>query len=259
MKAEFITSVNEGLFFTRKASLEKMDLEQCTNYAFLILCALNVLRHEKETMAFAADYASKTLLYGVFKGFRSTATDLYNLLAILQDPNQANLEKLKQHSSNMFIAQRIHMPVLQTKSYLRDVAMGKLDENKDRQFFFKLDQGLNITNNDYSAIRRLTSDWHKLDNRQRKLAMTRLLLALRHMGTSDILKQLEHLSRSKNYEIKDVCDPETGENCDVKSSTVEKPKKKSGIGSAISKGLAISAAAALGGAVLGYALTRGKK
>jgi len=256
MKAEFINSINEGLFFTKKASLEKMDLEQCANYAFLILCTLNILRHEKDTMAFASDYASKTLLYGVFKGFRSTATDLYNLLAILQDPNEANLAKLKNHSSNEIIAQRIHMPVLQTKSYLRDLAMGKINEDKDRQFFFKLDKGLNISNNDYSAIRRLSADWHKLDNRQRKLAMTRLLLALRHMGSSDILKQLEMLSRTKGYEIKDVCNPETGKNCEVKP---EKTGKSGSIVGAIGKGLAISAAAALGGAVLGYALTRDKK
>ena len=206
-------------------------------------------------MAFASDYASKTLLYGVFKGFRSSATDLYNLLAILQDPNQINLEKLKHHSSNEIVAQRIHMPALQTKSYLRDLAMGKINEDKDRQFFFKLDKGLYITNSDYSAIRRLACDWHRLDNRQRKLAMTRLLLALRHMGSSDILKQLEHLSRSKGYEIHDVCNPETGKGCDVK------PVKHGGgsITGAIGKGLAIGAAAALGGAILGYALTRDKK
>jgi hypothetical protein len=76
------------------------------------------------------------------------------------------------------------------------------------------------------------------------------------MGSSDILKQLEMLSRTKGYEIKDVCNPETGKNCEVKP---EKTGKSGSIVGAIGKGLAISAAAALGGAVLGYALTRDKK
>ena len=256
MKAEFIKDIHEGLFFTKKANLGKMDLEQAGNYALLILCTLNILRYEKETMHFSQDYARKTLSYVDFKGFRSSATDLYNLLAILQDPNQVNLDKLKPHKSNEILAGRMHLPVLQTKAYLHRMAANKIQTEQDRQYFFKLDNGLATSNADYSAIRRLASDWPRLLPRERKLLVTRLLLALRHMGTSDVLKQLEIVSKIKNYELSDVCNPETGKNCDVKSQ----PAKKSGtVMGAIGKSLALGAAAAVGGAALGYALTRDKK
>lgn len=256
MKAEFIKDIHEGLFFTKKANLGKMDLEQAASYALLISCTLNILRYEKETMHFAQDYARKTLSYVDFKGFRSSATDLYNLLAILQDPNQINLEKLKPHKSNEILAGRMHLPVLQTKAYLHRMAANKIQTEQDRQYFFKLDSGLAISNPDYSAIRRLASDWPRLLPRERKLVVTRLLLALRHMGTSDVLKQLEIVSKIKNYELNDVCNPETGKNCDTKPTASSKPGSILGT---IGKGLAIGAAAALGGAALGYALTRDKK
>lgn len=248
MKAEFIKDIHEGLFFTKKANLEKMDLEQAAHYCLLIFCALNILKHEKDYMSFAQHYAQKTLSYVDFKGFRSNCTDLYNLLAILDDMSEVNLSKLKQHSANQILARRINLPTLQAKAYLRHLASGELHEDQDRQFLFKLDKALYNTNSDYSAVRRLASDWHRLLPNERKLALTRLLMAMRHMGTNDVLLQVEKLSKTKGYELKDVCNPETGKGCDDKPVA-----KKSGLG--IGKALAIG----LGAGALGYALVRDKK
>jgi len=248
MKAEFIKDIQEGLFFTKKASLEKMDLEQAAHYCLLIFCALNILKHEKDYMHFAQQYAQKTLAYNDFRGFRSNSTDLYNLLAILNDTSETNLQKLKHHSANEILAKRISLPTLQAKAYLRHVASGELHEDQDRNFLFKLDKALYNTNSDYSAVRRLASDWHRLLPNERKLALTRLLLAMRHMGSNDILSQLEKLSKTKGYEIKDVCDPETGKGCGPKTPKTSALKQ-------IGKTLAIG----LGAGALGYALVRDKK
>ena len=248
MKAEFINTINEGLFFTKKASLEKMDVEQAARYCLLIICALNILKHEKETMNFAQSYARKTLAYNDFRGFRSSCTDLYNLLAILSDLSDINLSKLRNHPSNNTLAARIHLPVLQIKAYLRHVATGELHEDQDRDFLFKLDKSLYNTNSDYSAMRRLASDWHRLFPTERKLAATRLLMALRHMGTSDILHELEKVSKHQNYELTNVVNPETGKFAHKTGSTLAK----------IAKGVALGTAAALGGIALGHALVRDK-
>ena len=200
-------------------------------------------------MSFAQHYAQRTLAYNDFRGFRSSCTDLYNLLAILTDLSDINLSKIKDHPSNKIFASRIHVPVLQVKAYLRHVAMGDLHEDQDRDFLFKLDKSLYNTNSDYSAMRRLASDWHRLLPGERKLAATRLLMALRHMGTSDILHELEKVCKKQGYELHNVVNPETGQ------------MHKGSVGhtaSNIGKNLAIGTAAALGGIALGYALTRDK-
>jgi hypothetical protein len=158
-----------------------------------------------------------------------------------------NLAKLKQHSANEILAKRISLPTLQVKAYLRHLASGELHEDQDRQFLFKLDKSLYNTNSDYSAVRRLASDWHRLLPNEKKLALTRLLMAMRHMGSNDILQQLEKLSKTKGYELKGACNPETGKGCEEKAK-VSAVKQ-------IGKTLAIG----LGAGALGYALVRDKK
>ena len=73
--------------------------------------------------------------------------------------------------------------------------------------------------------------------------MTRLLQAVRAKARrGDILASLEHVARNNNYELSNVCDPETGRDCDVAykpATTAAVHKQSSNFG--FLKGIALAA------------------
>ena len=74
-----------------------------------------------------------------------------------------------------------------------------------------LERNLGIRNAEYSATRRLLSDWNRLYGSERKLGATRLLQAMKSKSArSDLRVPYETFVRKGGYELKDVRNPETG-------------------------------------------------
>ena len=94
---------------------------------------------------------------------------------------------------------------MQLKNYLRQVASGRVNPNFDKQFLMNLEQKLGVRNAQYSATRRLLSDWNRLYGSERKMGATRLLQAMRAKSArSDLRGPYETFVRKGGYELKDV-------------------------------------------------------
>ena len=187
----------------RNARQINMSAEQVAEAVFMNVLSLQAMRNDPSSAGVAADYAKKTLAYPGFDNIRTTGTDLHNWVAILNQPER--------YADKIGPVGRATMPTLQLKNYLRQVASGKSNPNFDKQFLMTLERNLGIRNAEYSATRRLLSDWNRLYGSERKLGATRLLQAMKSKSArSDLRGPYETFVRKGGYELKDVHNSETG-------------------------------------------------
>jgi hypothetical protein len=180
-----------------------MSAEQVAEAVFMNILSLQAMRHDPNSMKFAQEYAKKTLANPGFDNIRTTGTDLHNWVAILNQPERY-VDKIGPMG-------RASMPTLQLKNYLRQVAGGRSNPNFDKQFLMTLERNLGVRNAQYSATRRLLSDWDRLYGSERKMGATRLLQAMKSKSArSDLRGPYETFVRKGGYELKDVSNPETG-------------------------------------------------
>ena len=181
----------------RNAKQINMSAEQVAEAVFMNILSLQAMRNDPNSAGIAADYAKKTLAYPGFDNIRTTGTDLHNWVAILNQPER--------YADKIGPVGRATMPTLQLKNYLRQVASGKSNPNFDKQFLMTLERSLGVRNPQYSATRRLLSDWNRLYGSERKLGVTRLLQAMRAKSArSDLLGPYETFVRKGGYELKDA-------------------------------------------------------
>ena len=193
---EFIKNIFESKAL-RNAKQINMSAEEVAESVFMNILSLQAMRNDPNSMKFAQEYAKKTLAYPGFDNIRTTGTDLHNWVAILNQPER--------YADKIGPMGRASMPTLQLKNYLRQVASGRVNPNFDKQFLMNLEQKLGVRNAQYSATRRLLSDWNRLYGSERKMGATRLLQAMRAKSArSDLRGPYETFVRKGGYELKDV-------------------------------------------------------
>jgi hypothetical protein len=193
----FIKDLYESKALRNQRGLKNMSAEQVAENIYMNVLSLQAMRHDPNSMKFAQEYAKKTMMNPGFDNIRTTATDLHNWVAVF---NQAD-----RYVDKIGPAGRANIPILQFKQYLRQVASGKVNPNFDKQFLMSLERNLGIHNAQYSATRRLLSDWNRLLGSERKLSTTRLLQAIRSKSArSDLRSPYETFVRKGGYELKDV-------------------------------------------------------
>lgn len=197
----FIKELTEARALRTQRGL-KLSAEQIAENIFLNVLSLQAMRYDPNTAKQAAEYARKTLQYQDFNNIRSTGTDLHNWVSVFNNPSR--------YESQIGPVGRASMPIMQFKRYLRDVAQGKQNPNFERQFLMSLERDLGVRNSNYSAVRRMLSDWNRLYGSERKQSATRLVQALRAKSPqSDLRSSYEGFMRKGGYELKDAGNPET--------------------------------------------------
>lgn len=146
---DFIQELTEARMFRNRDTLSGKRVEDLATVAFLSIMMIEIMRHIDPN--YAKRYARETLSYENFTAMRSSASDLHNVLTVLN--NQTDFEgKITPNS-------RIAVPVLQLRRYLRDLENGRKDRGLDRQLFKTLEDFLAVRNSVYKKIRRNVGDW----------------------------------------------------------------------------------------------------
>ena len=196
----FIKELTEARALRTQRGLN-LSAEQIAENIFLSVLSLQAMRFDPSTAEQAMEYARKTLQYQDFSNIRSTGTDLHNWVAVFNNPSR--------YETQIGPVGRASMPIMQFKRYLRDVAQGKQNPNFDKQFLMSLERNLGIRNGQYSAVRRMLSDWNRLYGTERKQSATRLVQALRaKTPKSDLRGSYEGFMRKGGYEDKSAKNPE---------------------------------------------------
>ena len=201
MLTPFLQYVAEGRVVRRQSDLQRYTFQEICEKIYLSFLTLSLLKNFTRTKNFVRTYANQTLAYGEFDRVRTTANDLHNMLAIVAgDP--AIVQKLANKNAAMALRQRLSIPVLAIRSYLRAFS-------SDYKFLTQLEKALNITDMDYKNLRRAIADYTSLDSKRKQFTTTRLLQALKaKLSGTDLQRQAQVFADKQNLELDDVVDAE---------------------------------------------------
>jgi hypothetical protein len=217
---DLIKQLDENTLFRAK-KLNIFTLRDLADLTFLYCVTLHILRQEFSTNTFAIKYATRTGIHGDFSHNDVANTDLYQMLNIFS--NSDKLKTLSKPDASEVLWYDMDWHSLTMKRFLANINRKKYDDQAQRQLLFQLEKQLHIINGNYKSIRRISVEWSGtlITESAKRLAVTRLLQALRARAKAgDILAPLSQLSVANHYEIKGVCDPETGKNCDSKDEVM---------------------------------------
>jgi hypothetical protein len=211
MSYEFIKSISESSLIRSEKALSKFNARDIADFIFLYFIALQILRNEFESTPYAMAYADKTLAPGSIDSFRNTGTDLFLLMyTLFGKNNETALKNLDNQLANEVFLKTLGFDWSQARRWLGAISNGSKESSQDRQFLLKLETMLQIKTSDYRSARRLAADWGSLEQQERQLVMTRLLMAFRsRMPRSEILPELEKVAKSNRLEIPGANNPET--------------------------------------------------
>lgn len=201
MNAPFLKYVVEGRVVRRPGDLQRYTFQEICEKIYLSFLSISLLKNFSQTANWVKSYSRETITYGDFDRVRYSANDLHNMLAVV-DGDTAITQKLSDKNAAMALRQRISVPTLAVKRYLRML-------NSDYEFLASLERALQIKSTDYKNLRIAIASFNTLDGRRKKVTTTRLLQALRaKLSGTDIARKVEEFSKKQKFELDNVVDAE---------------------------------------------------
>lgn len=146
---EFIKELKEARLIRTKDDLKFTYREVC-DHAYIILLTLDFLSKIKQGKDIAQKYAKLTASYINYKEFRTSATDLYNLIYFIEETPE-NVETIFGSEDSKKLRMQTQIPRMELNRWLL-----KLDDNnKDLYFLMRLEQALNVNSSELKDIRRI--------------------------------------------------------------------------------------------------------
>lgn len=163
--------------------------DACENL-YLTLLAVEFMAHCKETKASAKKYAAETVKWGIeYKEFRSSASDLYNMIYLVQAPSE-RVKVLFKSDDAAGLREKTHLPLMQLNGYLTSLTN---TNNRDIYFIMKLESALGIKNTNSKEIRRLLS-YHNPSDSDIKQTAYRIMNEFRNrLFNLDLMPDMERL------------------------------------------------------------------
>lgn len=241
---KFLQSLSESKLLSSTSSYRKYTAKQIAELVYLHVIGLRILASEPLTQAWAHDYAVRSARYLGFTKWYQNATDLHLLLHALISEDV----ELKMPEKSLEFKETLYFDETEIKRWLKDMCRGHINEPHTRSLFLHMDGQFQIKDSSMKAIRRIVQDWPRNTQRQKQLAMTRLLQIMRNRcRLSDVLVQLNHLAEELKLELENVANRETGDEAVHDGSDPDfieqKPKKSGGW---------LGGTAAVVGSILGY-------
>jgi|TARA_Y100000114_G_C11761936_1_gene330276 hypothetical protein len=189
MKFDFINKeLTEARYMRTDRDTLGRDAYDIGETAYEQLLMLQQMRFENP--GFAKKYAEDTLRFNNFRGIKPGASDLHNLISIVNNPS-----KYKGVTSGGAVS----INELELKRYLKDIAAGRNNNNRDRNFLLKLQKDLGIKNSFLKNARRISADYGRASPGERKALSSRMILSQKQDGKfrSDITKQYGKIVNKK--------------------------------------------------------------
>jgi|TARA_B110000977_G_scaffold191799_2_gene264445 hypothetical protein len=208
----FISDLNESRQYRTRQQIQRSNAREIVDHAFLDMITLWILYNEFDMAPIAVKYANKTMMYGGFRSYRQSGTDLYVALHLIQ---ARDADTMAGDSTDDALLQRIKFPEQIIKTFLNTMKQNATTAPQARQSLQLIERKFFITNSNYRSIRRLAQDWPRINATQRALVVTRLLQFYRtHARRSELFGFLQDYARTKKLEIRNA-------------HNAEKPKSKS--------------------------------
>lgn len=202
---EFIKDLQESRMTRDSHNMRVLTYSDCCERAYLILLALEIMRHYPK-------YSDRVRRYARFsrsdyRKYKIESTDLHNLIYFIQGDEVA-LSKLKDPGAARRQQARSAFPIRDVADYLAKLTNGN-GIHFTQQMFIRLENGLQISNKDYKELRRYLSNYTSQSKPVQENVVTKLLFALRaKLRNSDIIDDFSELVVRKDLESDTVKDTE---------------------------------------------------
>jgi len=156
---ELIQELTEARMYKNRDTLYNKSARELGQIIFATIMMIEILRNIDPN--YAKTYIRNTLQQNRWTHMRPSATDLHNLLAVIN--NQENYDKKIKADPSVTI------PVLALRRYMRDIEAGRKDKQLDRSLFLKLQDSLKVTDSRLKWIRRQVADWNYVSKGEKVL------------------------------------------------------------------------------------------
>jgi hypothetical protein len=191
---EFVKELHEARLLKTQGDLKLSFSEVCDNIYYVIL-ALEFLSRIKQGKGLSERYASLTSSYINYSEFKTSATDLYNLLYFVQQ-SPSEVEKTFNSEDARRLREKTQLPRMELNRWLINISSLY---SRDMYFIMRIEQALNITSTDLREIRRLLM-YKEPSNTDLDILATRLLNYVRFkMPLLDLKPDLEQVLNSRKY------------------------------------------------------------
>lgn len=184
---KFIAELNESRMFKRLKQLTGRNMSDVAERLFEHLLALQIFANEDRGTAMK--YSKQIMAMQHFDGFRTSQSDLFNLIALILNPSQY---------SHIFADDtKYTIPELRLRRILRALERGKFNNDDYSQMMLILQREFDQLPAFLLTLRRQISTWEKLNNKQKSDVVQRLLYNMRERGMqSDFYVLLQRLQKS---------------------------------------------------------------
>jgi len=172
---KFIEELTEARLFRYESELKGKSVSELAKILFLNLLMLEILRIVDPY--YVQKYSKDTFHYGSFKGIRSYATDLHNLIAALTDWEV----RIRLSNDN-----GISVPMMALKRYFQELAIGNrgpVQQSQDRSLFYQLQSDLRVQEGVVSHVRRALTNLYDIEPNELMDMAERISRMLDSMGT----------------------------------------------------------------------------
>ena len=184
---EFIAELNESRMFKRLKQLTGRNMSDVAERLFEHLLALQIFANEDRGTA--QKYASQIMRMQHFDGFRTSQSDLYNLITLILNPTQ--------YSHIFSDDTKYTIPELRMRRNLRALERGNFNNDDFSQMMLILQREFDSLPAYLLTLRRQISNWAKLSDKEKSDVAQRLLYQMRERGMqSDFYILLQRLQKN---------------------------------------------------------------
>lgn len=178
---KFLQDLNESRMYRRLGQLDGKSIHDIAERLFEHLLALQILANTDKS--YATRYTRDMMKQPAFDGFRSSQSDLYNLIALVL--NQETYSYLIDNDTS------VGLPEMRLRRNLIYMSNGKFDNNDYSQLMLMIQRRFDKLPKMLIALRRQISNWDSLNTSDQKTIVRRLLTQMREKGMqSDLYQRL---------------------------------------------------------------------
>ena len=152
----FLQELNEARMTRTAGAVDNLSSEALTSALLTHIYLIEILRHVAPLTA--SGYVRKTLTYSDFSVQRASATDLHNLIVAYNNLDDKTI-----------------LPMLQLKTYLRNITNKQYNNDHVRQFFMHLKRSTRSSNARLRSLHSTVQDFGLLSKEEQRAAATQLV------------------------------------------------------------------------------------
>lgn len=182
----------ESRLFRFTGSFSKLSGRDIADLFYLQTLSTYMFLQDSKQQDYAIAYATKTVQYGPYAVFRTSATDLYLLAFTIDHPDYVGL---KISGSDRSFLKSLSFQNRKHYMFMQRIARNEVSVSDATTFLFRLETQLKISNPMFKQMRRLICQWDNLKYSQKQMVISKIIQHMRVKGVgSEVFSHVNAMS-----------------------------------------------------------------